>query len=118
MSVSKSCNSLSSSEVRSELRVDEKGHLTLDGSGEVVDRTGKSPMWRFRERIWKRIDREQHDISMDLYRKQELAVKMVQADVEYMEREKAKTGSYPERSGDPVPSKESLNEYADKVIGD
>ena len=118
MSVSKNCTSLSSTDLRSELRVDEKGNLSLDGTGEALDRSDKSPSWRFRERIWKRIDREQHDISMDLFRKQELAVKQVQADVEYMEREKAKTGSYPERSGDPVPSKESLNEYADKVIGD
>tara|TARA_Y100000592_G_C5204167_1_gene191935 strand:+ start:114 stop:413 length:300 start_codon:yes stop_codon:yes gene_type:complete len=97
MSVSKNCTSLSSTDVRSELRVDEKGNLSLDGTGEALDRSDKSPSWRFRERIWKRIDREQHDISMDLYRKQQLAKKEVQADIDYMEREKARTGSYPER---------------------
>jgi hypothetical protein len=97
MSVSKNCTSLSSSDVRSELTVDPNGNIVLDGSGEAIDRSDKSPSWRFRERVWKRIDREQHDVGMDFYRKQELAKKEVKADLEFMNREKAKNGSYPER---------------------
>lgn len=97
MSVSKNCTSLSSSDVRSELTVDPKGNIVLDGTGEAIDRSDKSPAWRFRERVWKRIDREQHDIEMDYYRKQQLAKKEVKADLEFMNREKVKTGSYPER---------------------
>jgi hypothetical protein len=97
MSVSKACSSLSSSEVRSELTMDSNGNMVLDGTGEAIDRSAKSPAWRFRERIWKRIDREQHDVGMDFYRKQELAKKEVKADLEFMNREKARTGAFPER---------------------
>jgi|TARA_B100000900_G_C20130513_1_gene533809 hypothetical protein len=99
MAVSKNCTSLSSTELQSEIRVDEKGHVTFDGTGSSLpdSEADHSPQWRFRARVWKRLDRAQHDVDMDYYRKQQLAKKEVQQDVEFMEREKAKTGSYPER---------------------
>lgn len=95
MSLSRKCESLSATSVA--LKQDTAtGTLKFDGTGDAVSApSATNYAWKFRERLWKRLNRTSFDARMDFYRKQELAKKQIFADRDWFDKQKAKTGSYP-----------------------
>lgn len=68
--------------------------LDSEGSKELVRPGNPSPVWRFRERCWKRLSSSEHAEQVNYWRNQELAKKAVLMEVAELEKKKAKTGSY------------------------
>ena len=68
--------------------------LDSDGTKDVTPPENASPMWRFRERCWKRLQQDDHANTGNYWRNQELAKKAVMMEVAELEKKKARTGSY------------------------
>tara|TARA_B100000902_G_scaffold165727_1_gene160654 strand:+ start:1644 stop:1916 length:273 start_codon:yes stop_codon:yes gene_type:complete len=71
-----------------------KQALDSEGTKDVTPPENASPIWRFRERCWKRLQQESHAVNINYWRNQALSKKMVMMEVAELEKKKARTGSY------------------------
>lgn len=84
---------LSLSSTSTELK-ETKQQLDSEGTTDLVAPENPSPVWRFRERCWKRLSSSEHATAVNYWRNQELAKKVVLLELAELEKKKAKTGSY------------------------